>query len=230
MSVMLSKSTWISWQSNRVSLSDVRDDLTPCKNSRLLSRSAPHLRVFSTNSLTASEKGSVLRPLSSCTRLVSLFLWHTRPPRAWPTADSLCTTLLASRCAPGRCGLALGVGDSCSSSMLLIDRVSSSSSGGESREEGLGGGSQTPSSIQDTLWGDAGAWLPVCCRSNTELLKAPGLEGEDGELPVLALWWLLEVLLGLRRTTPAEVDWGESADAALIRPTEKERIHFFFFF
>lgn len=81
-----------------------------------------------------------------------------------------------------------GVEDSCSSSMLLIDRVSSSSKGGESWEEGLGGGSQTPSSIQDTLCGDAGTWLPVCCRSNTELFKSPGVEGVDGErLPVLAL-------------------------------------------
>lgn len=81
-----------------------------------------------------------------------------------------------------------GVGDSCSSSMLLIDRVSSSSMGGESVEEGLGGGSQTPSSIQDTLCGDAGTWLLACCRSNTELFEAPGVEGLDGErLPVLVL-------------------------------------------
>lgn len=115
------------------------------------------------------------------------------------------------------------VEDSGSSSMLLIDRVSSSSKGGESSEEGLGGGSQTPSSIQDTRCGVAGALLPACCRSNAELLRAPGVEGEGGgRLPVLALWWLLEALLALRRTTPADADCGESADAALTRAERGE--------
>lgn len=107
--------------------------------------------VVSRKPLRASAKGSPRRSLSSSTRLVSLFLWLTRPPRAWPTAEKRCMTLSASRCALGQCELlALGSGDSGSSSMLLMDSESGSSEGGRRSGERLGGGSHTPSSIQDT--------------------------------------------------------------------------------
>ena len=150
---MLSNNAWISGNSNSVSLSDVSDDLTSCKKSDPMtpSGSAPPLCVTSTNPLTASANTLPLRSLISCTRLVSLFFWHTSPPSTWPTAESRCMTLSAKRCADGWCRAGLWTWDSCSSSTLLIDSESSSRNGGWSKDEGLGGGSQTPSSIQETL-------------------------------------------------------------------------------
>lgn len=222
---MQSNIAWISGYSNNVSLSDVSDDLTSCKNSDPVTPvgSAPFFIVISTNPFTASANAPPLRSLISCTRLISLFFWLTSPPRAWPTAERRCMTLSANRCAGGQWGVGLGVWNSCSSSMLLIDNESSSSDGGWSKEEGLGGGSQTPSSIQETLWGDWGTGLPWGCSSDAGLSH---LTGEVGMLPVLALLVRLGVAsrLGLLRTTPAGVEiGGESADWALIRPGHRKQ-------
>lgn len=148
---MLSSRAWMSGWSSSVSLSDVRDDLTSCKNSVTPLGLVPPFSAVSTNAFTASANTPLFFSLSSLTRLISLFFWHTNPPSTWPTADRRCMTLSAKRWCEGEWGAGLGSGDSASSSMLLIDSESSSNDGGCSKEEGLGGGSQNPSWIQETL-------------------------------------------------------------------------------
>lgn len=221
-SVMLSSMAWMSGYSNKISLSVESDDLTSCRYSAPISPvgSEPPLRVISTNPLTASPKAFPFFSLISTTRLVSLFFWDTRPPSAWPTADRRLMTLPAKRCAEGWRGAGPASWLSCSSSMLLIDSESSSSDGGWSKDEGLGGGNQTPSSIQDTLCGDWGTGLLWRCCSGV-----PGVVGVE-RLPVLALWGMLHVKsrLGLLRTTSVGVCGmrGESADLALVRPAQQK--------
>lgn len=219
---MLSSNIWISAYSSSVSLSDVSDNLTSCKNSDPVTplESVPLFDVISTNPFTASANAAPFFSLSSCTRLDSLFLWLTSPPSAWPTAERRCRTLSAKRCAEAWWCDELSIWGSISSSMLLIESESSSSDGGWSKEEGLGGGSQTPSSIQDTLWGDWGTGLLWRCNSGVPFLGVE--EVDEDRLPVLTLWgWAItKSRLGRRRTTPAGVCsvGAESAEQALIKP------------
>lgn len=121
--------------------------------------------------------------------------------------------------------------------MLLMDSESSSSEGGWRRDGGLGGASQTPSSIQDTLWGDCGTELPCgCCCSKSEQGEEPQVEGVAGGVGLLRLSALrgktdVESRLGRLSTTPSGgvvvggvgMHCELSADWALIRPERHER-------
>ncbi|TNN28182.1 hypothetical protein EYF80_061670 [Liparis tanakae] len=131
-----SATLWRESSTRDVSLSSESAALTSCRNSdpgATPPPSAPFLSAVSTNPLTASANAAPFRSLSSCTRLVSLFLWLTRPPSAWPTADSRLMTLSARRWAHGWSGGGAGLAAcmaSCSSSTLLRDSESSSRNGG----------------------------------------------------------------------------------------------------
>lgn len=163
-SPMDSMMLWISTDSYNVSLRAVREERTSCSNSVLVTtQTAFIVSVCSTNPLRASAKELPLRSLISCTRLLSRFCGFIKPPRAWPTAESLFLTLSASGRRGEYCtweGHAAGSGSG-SSSMLLTDRESNSRHGGWSREEGAGGFIHSLSSTQDTRCGDCGTGLLI---------------------------------------------------------------------
>lgn len=114
--------------------------------------------------------------------------------------------------------------------MLLMDSESGSSEGGRRRGEDRGGGSHTPSSIQDTRWGVGGSSVLLVGREvdgveRGERLAVLVLEEVMEEVAEEVAEEEVESLLGLLRTTPpgeasVEAQEAESADWALVRPGE----------